>query len=253
LALRSQDREAEAIGAYRTALSIEPNDFQCHSSLAGAHGALGQYADEKRHYLAAIRLKPHDVKAHLNLAVSHSSLDELDEAEAAYLAAGRVAPTDGRPPLNLARFLVKLQRPAEAVAAFRLAATLDGANEKDAMLGEGTARAQQGRLEEATASFAAALASDPGDGQLQASFDAMSAQAAALASVQASTTNALPDICGTPCQDVVDYNSLAMCELTWEAGCGDAPPPSHFSKESTLQELCGYSCAYSRLTRAGQQ
>ena len=51
LALRSQDREAEAKGAYAAALAIEPNDFQATVGLAAAHGTLGEYEEERRQYL----------------------------------------------------------------------------------------------------------------------------------------------------------------------------------------------------------
>jgi len=252
LALRSQDKEAEAVVAYQTALAIEPHDFQCTMGLAGAHGALGQFDDEKAQYQRAVALKPDSVKAHMNLAVAHSSFGEAAEAEAAYRSAMGLDPTDARPPLNLGRYLVKLARPAEAIAAFYTAAVTNAEHFGDCKLGIGTAQAQQGRLAEAVSSFESAHRMDVSNEKLAASLDAMRANAARLEAAQAGLED-IPDLCGSPCQGIVDSMSVSMCDVTWRDGCGDAAPPVGFNESSTVAELCAHACAYSSLMRGAGQ
>ena len=108
----------------------------------------------------------------------------------------------------------------------------------------GTARAQQGRLAEAGAAFAAAHALEPTNERLGASLAQMPAQQARLGAMQATLANALPEVCGTPCQDVVDALSNAACKMSWADGCGEAPPPAGFSAASTIAELCAHACAF---------
>eukprot|EP00965_Chrysotila_dentata_P065122 2158520-Pleurochrysis_carterae.AAC.1 len=72
----------------------------------------------------------------------------------------------------------------------------------------------------------------------------MAAGARALEAVQASLSNAVDDLCGTPCQDVVDASSVAACAIRWVDGCGDVTPPDGFTSESTVAELCPHACAF---------
>uniref|UniRef100_A0A7S0JIS4 Fe2OG dioxygenase domain-containing protein n=1 Tax=Calcidiscus leptoporus TaxID=127549 RepID=A0A7S0JIS4_9EUKA len=247
LALRSQEREAEAVQAYRTALELEPNDFACTLSLAGAHGALGEYEEERRHYLRAVALKPDSVKALLNLGISHSSFGESESAEAAFRNAMAADPSDARPPLNLARYLVKLARPAEAITNFYVAAAANAEYFGEVKLGVGTAQAQQGRLAEAVQSFESAHRLDQKNEKLSASLASMRTGAEKLDALQSALTNGVADVCGTPCQQVVDAGSVAMCALTWADGCGDVTPPQGFSHVSTVAQLCAHACAYSTM------
>ena len=55
----------------------------------------------------------------------------------------------------------------------------------------------------------------------------------------------MADLCGTPCQEVVDTSGVErVCSITWADGCGDAPPPPGFTAESTVAELCYRACAF---------
>ena len=253
MALRSlPGREEEAISAYRSALAIEPKNFQTHSFLASVLGELGRYDGERDHYRLASAIRPHDVKTHINLGICHTSLDEMEEAEQAFLQAKAVGPNDALPPLNMGRFLTKLGRPAEAIAAFYEAAAIDAEYFKEVKLGVGTARAQQGRLAEATAAFESASRMDPKNLKLRDSLAAMAEQAKRLSVRQEGLVNAIESICGTPCQDVVDGNGLGMCAVAWEAGCGEQSPPAGFTAQTTVGELCAFTCAASQLPAPDQ-
>ena len=111
-------------------------------------------------------------------------------------------------------------------------------------LGVGTARAQQGRLGEATTNFESASRMAPKNEKLKASLEEMRTRAAALEAAAASTSNAVSELCGTKCQDVVDTSGFNVCGITWADGCGDAPPPDGFSVESRVADLCGHACAF---------
>jgi len=247
VALRSQDREAEAVGAYQGALALDPDDFQCTVSLAASHGAIGEYAEEQRHYTAALRLQPNDVKSLLNIGISYTSVDDMDAAEAAFVQAETVAPTDGRPPLQLGRLLAKQNRPEEAIQSFYRAAANDVELFDEVKGGIGTAKAQQGRLAEASMHFASAHRMDPKNERLAAAVAQMPAQAERLELLQSTLANAVDSLCGTPCQDVVDSASLAVCSITFADGCGDVPPPAGFAPDTPVADLCAHACALTRL------
>ena len=83
----------------------------------------------------------------------------------------------------------------------------------------------------------------PKNSKLADSLAQMRAGAEQLAEVAASFVNAVDDVCGTPCQDIVDGSGTAVCAVTWAEGCGDVPPPPGFSGESTVGQLCKSSCA----------
>ena len=52
-------------------------------------------------------------------------------------------------------------------------------------------------------------------------------------------------LCGTPCQDLVDSAGTAVCASTWREGCGeDEPPPAGFSADANVAKLCSLSCAW---------
>ena len=110
-------------------------------------------------------------------------------------------------------------------------------------LAVGTARAQQGRLREAIASFEAASRLAPDNERLRDAIAPMEAKAEAVERATAGDVNAVADVCGTPCQDVVDASGTAACAVTWATGCGETPPPPGFTGESTVAELCRRSCA----------
>ena len=79
-----------------------------------------------------------------------------------------------------------------------------------------------------------------------------SPQAEQLRAYAEGMANAASELCGTPCQDVIDGSGTAVCSMTWGEGCGDEPPPSGFSAASTVAELCSLSCAYFSIQAAGK-
>lgn len=193
------------------------------------------------------------MRLHINIGIAYSRVDEIEAALAAFREAVAVAPADARPPLNLGRYLAKLSRPAEAIEAFYDAAVIDPEYFDEVKLGVGTARAQQGRMAEATRNFESAARMSPKNEKLRDSLEEMRTTAAKVDSAAASLTNAHDDVCGTPCQDVVDGSGFVACALTWMEGCGDAPPPAGFHAKSTVADLCARSCVFYFVSREQQQ
>ena len=150
VALRAQRRDAEAVAAYESALEVTPLDFDTWANMAAALGSLGEYTRETAAYQKAVEIRPDDVKAWLNLGISRTSAGEHAEAEAAFASASAADPQDPRPPMNLGRLLASLSRPAEAVASFYAASALNSEYFDEVKLGVGTARAMQGRLQQAS-------------------------------------------------------------------------------------------------------
>ena len=72
----------------------------------------------------------------------------------------------------------------------------------------------------------------------------MEANAAKVEAATAGATDAAADVCGTPCQDVVDGSGYQVCAVTWRDGCGDLPPPPGFTADSTVASLCAKACAF---------
>jgi hypothetical protein len=85
---------------------------------------------------------------------------------------------------------------------------------------------------------------DRSDAKLKASLEEMRSTAAKVEAYSVGMSNALTELCGTPCQDVIDASAISVCAISWADGCGDAPPPDGFSAQSTVAELCGLSCAF---------
>ena len=234
-------------------MALTPSDHESHLGLAASLGSLGRATEQAAAYRTALGLRPNDVASWINLGVALSAGPDTPETEAAteaafrsgVEAAARAGAPDARAPLNLGRYLAKLSRPAEALRHFRAAsAAADAEHAAEATLGAGTSLAQQGRLREAVAAFRAASAERPRDAALSASIGQMEAQAAEVEAARAAA-DAVPDLCGSPCQEVVDGAGITVCEITWATGCGDgAPPPAGFGAASTVAELCPRACAF---------
>lgn len=243
--LTLQNREDEAVRAFQAALTKDPAHVESHKSLGKIYGARGQYEMELQHFAAAVDLRPDDISALLGLGVCYTSLDDTEKAEEAFRTAARVGPADARPALHLGRLLLKSARPAEAIASFYNASAIDAEYFEEVQVGVGTARAQQGRLVEAEASFNSALRINPTNEKLAVALPRLSVNAQDLRRLQTSLTNAVADVCGTYCQELVDTHGILMCGVTWEQGCGDEPPPDGFNAGSTVAQLCAHACAAS--------
>lgn len=91
-ALFEQQKYAESADAYRKLVAAHPNDADLRSSLAGALGALGDYAGALKELDRAIAINPISPEAYHNRAVLHERRGERREAIADYESAVRYNP-----------------------------------------------------------------------------------------------------------------------------------------------------------------
>ena len=255
-ALREDGKPAAARAQYDACLALAPDDAPSYRGLGAVLGELGEGGAQLRAYRTAVKLRPADAMGWSKLGVALSALEADEavvEAEAAFRRACTTAPEDARAPLNLGRYLAKLSRPAEAIASFYEAAGADAEYYEEAALGIGTARAQQGRLREAVGRFEAALRISPGNERLRASIGPMTMNAEAVEVALGGAEDAVADLCGTPCQKVIDGAGYTVCAIMWADGCGEIPPPQGFTAQSTVAELCRKTCAFYAWGRMQQQ
>jgi len=243
VSLRAQSRNGEAGEAYKAALAIQPNDYETRINLAAVLAEAEDFEGEAENYQRALELRPHEAKAWLNLGISYNAQGRNDLAEETFQKASVALPNEALVPLTLAKMYAKLDRPAEAIDQYYGAAVLNSEYFDEVKLGVGTARAQQGRLAEATVNFESASRMAPKNKKLADALVGMRSGSQKLAEASADFSNAVADVCGTPCQDIVDTNSYNICAVTWGDGCGDAPPPAGFDATSTVADLCRKSCA----------
>jgi len=196
-------------------------------------------------YREALALAPQDAVAWMALGVQLSTLDGTEEEtlEAFETAVTVADGRDARPAITLGRYYAKISRPQDALSMFYAATAADVEYFEEAKSGAGTARAQQGRLREALADFEAASRLAPQNDRLRS---AVASTAETLERFEAFSAgeNAVADVCGTPCQDIVDASGVGVCAVTWEQGCGNTPPPPGFEATATVAELCEGACAF---------
>ena len=253
-ALRAQKRTEEALKAFDSAVAIAPNDFESHVGRSACYSVsqLDQIAkcsgagDPSR-------------RVQLWMEVGHAymtrTLNDVVAAENSYLKAVDVAPTHAAPHLALGRLLAQRSRLEEAVGHFRAAHSSDkeAFGEAKLAMAVGTARAQQGRLGEANANYAAALRLNPADAKLAASIAGMEATAKTVEAYASRVQNAVDALCGTPCQDIVDASGVKSCAETWTERCAAVQPPEGFDAQSTVAKLCSNSCAFFLCCPPGQR
>ena len=234
-ALRAQKRTEEALKAFDSAVAIAPNDFESHVGRSACYSALSQPLDQIAACKAALAIRPDE--SQLWMEVGHAymtrTLNDVVAAENSYLKAADVAPTHAAPHLALGRLLAQRSRLEEAVGHFRAAhsSEKEAFGEAKLAMAVGTARAQQGRLGEANANYAAALRLNPADAKLAASIAGMEATAKTVEAYASRVQNAVDALCGTPCQDIVDASGVKSCAETWTERCA----ASSLLRASTLR------------------
>ncbi|MEG5023672.1 tetratricopeptide repeat protein [Microcoleus sp. AT8-B5] len=123
--LQEEGKFAEAVAAYRKAISINPNYFGTHHNLGDVLKWMGKVEESIKSYKKAAELNPNFVWSHHNLADVYQEEGRLDEAVAAYRKAIEVAPEFGWSYHNLAKTLAKQDKLSEALEAYQTASKLD--------------------------------------------------------------------------------------------------------------------------------
>jgi tetratricopeptide (TPR) repeat protein len=160
VALGHQGKLDEAIGAYRTAIAIQPGLIESYCNLAVAlrdQGRLDEAVDCCRQ---AIAIGPRSAEAYSNLGMALWEQGKAEEATSAYRHAIAINPDYAEAIYNLGMALLKQGKTAEAIAELSRAIILDP-HLADAHHGLGQALSQAGRFSESHAALEEAIRLDP--------------------------------------------------------------------------------------------
>lgn len=113
-----EERWEEAIGAYREALQMDPENAGIHFNLGLAFHETGRRAIAMAHYREAIRLRPDYAAAYLNLGTAQYENGQLEEAIGSLQRALELEP-QADIYYNLGLVYQELERYPEAIAAFQ--------------------------------------------------------------------------------------------------------------------------------------
>jgi Flp pilus assembly protein TadD len=163
MALAGKGSLGEALGHFRAALALRPDDPEAHYNLAVALGRLGKKEESLRHFREATRIRPIDSDACKKIGLALVRLGRLTEALPRFREAIRLAPDDPEAQYNVGATLMQLGRPSEAIAHFRIAVRESGGSDADAMLALGTALEASGQVEESRERYRDVLRLKPGN------------------------------------------------------------------------------------------
>jgi protein O-mannosyl-transferase len=159
-ALAKNGQTEGAIGQYREALKIKPDDAEIHSNLGLALFQAGQMEEAIGQYHQALALAPENAPARNYLGFALFTKGKTEEAIAQYLKALESAPENAEARNNLGFALFAQGKTDEAIAQYRLA--LQAAPENAGALSNlGNALLRKGDLDSAMACFKKAAALNP--------------------------------------------------------------------------------------------
>lgn len=118
-ALWHEGKLAEAVEAYRKAITLKPDYAKAHFNLGKALKDQGKYEEAVGEYGETIRLSPGQVETYLNLGNALADIGKYAEAEKAYREAIRVKPDFPDAHYNLGIALWSRGRDVEAEGEFR--------------------------------------------------------------------------------------------------------------------------------------
>jgi tetratricopeptide (TPR) repeat protein len=151
-ALRKQKKLDEAVAALRQAIKLRPDFAKAHNNLGNALRKQKEYDEAVAAYRRAIEIRPDYALAHNNLGTVLYAQMKLDEAVAAFRAAIEITPNLAEAHNNLGNALRKQKHLDEAIAAYRQAIKLQP-KFAEPHLNLGLAQIHQGRFKEALAAL----------------------------------------------------------------------------------------------------
>jgi tetratricopeptide (TPR) repeat protein len=119
IVLAAQHRDPEAIALFERALRMTPGSAAAHYNLATALQRAGRDAEAVRHYRQALAITPDDADAHNNLGALLGAAGAHAEALEHFLRALALAPELEDVRFNAGLVLEQLGRPASAAALYR--------------------------------------------------------------------------------------------------------------------------------------
>jgi len=167
LATRSAVRAADwrdSLALWRSELPKAPLDPVVNNNLATAYLGRREYARALSPLETVISVAPGYWRAHVNLGIAAAGVGDRTRARAAFLKAIHLAPDASAPIFYYARFLAE---EGDDLSAVRWLARARRISPEEARLAvaQGQSLFRLGRVEDAQAAFAAAVALDPADAE----------------------------------------------------------------------------------------
>lgn len=160
MVLAREGKPAEAVAAFREALRLHPDLPQAHFNAGSVLADSRRSAEALPHLETFLRHNPDVAPAHAKIAVALTALGRMDEAEAHRVRVVELTPDDAQAYYELADLRLRRGRLADAVAPGREAVRLNPrAAEYHVLLGY--LLHEQGKPDEARASYQRARAADP--------------------------------------------------------------------------------------------
>ena len=161
LALAAEDRPAEALAQYNSALRLVPDSIEIRNNRVNTLLALKRAAEALREIESVLALAPTVAELHDTHGMALAAAGRTPEAITSYRAARRLKPTLPDPCTHLGLILLSQGKLPEALAAHDEALVLKP-DFAEAYLNRGIVLRAIGRTEEARASFLMALHWKPG-------------------------------------------------------------------------------------------
>jgi len=118
-------RTAEAIGHFKRALQIEPNEATIHGSLGSALMKIGQTKAALTHFQQSLEINPKQASVHSSLGVALLETGRAEESLAHLQTAVKIDPADADAHYNLGNTFLHLGRANEAVAEYTRALNIN--------------------------------------------------------------------------------------------------------------------------------
>jgi protein O-GlcNAc transferase len=150
----------QAIGAFKKAITLNPNFPEAHNNLGNALKDQGKLDEAIGAYTKALAYKPSDPEVYNNLGNAFNLQGNLDEAIEAYSKAISLKPNYADPHNNLGAALKNQGNLDEAIEAYSKAISLKP-NYADAYYNLGDVLKSQGKLDEAVVAYDKAIALKP--------------------------------------------------------------------------------------------
>jgi tetratricopeptide (TPR) repeat protein len=177
-----KDRHAEAITAWKKALTLEPEDAGAHYGLAVSLERQGNIDEAIEHYRRTVQIKPDNAAAYDNLGVILQRLGRADEAASLFQKSRAEAvtewkntaefyPEDAKVRFNLALALERNGQFEEAVTQYRKTVDMDHRNSA-AYINLGVVLSRMRELDGAVDSFTKCLLLEPGNAPAHANLAA---------------------------------------------------------------------------------
>ena len=157
IAFRKPDGVAAAIGHFRKAMELNPQDIEAVKAVANLSRSRGELAEAEKLYRKGLTISPNDGQCVNGLANVRLDQNQLGEAETLYKKAAELSPTDSVIAGNLGLLYNRLKQYANAETWFTRAVQLSPKNAGH-LNGLGNAFLGQGKSADAERQYRAAIA-----------------------------------------------------------------------------------------------